>query len=100
METTYFKLMGQKTGDKLVLFAVVDKDFLGKIPSIFQAQCIKMPPTIYTGTYPTLKINTDTIEDVTEEFKGDGIAGILTEAAWYCKTTNEKDIFGIEIKPK
>lgn len=97
METTYFKLMGQKTAGKLVLFAVVDVDFLGEVPSIFQAQGMKIPPTIYSGTYPTIKINSDTIEDMTEEFKGDGIAGILTEALWYCKTTTEKDLLGIGI---
>lgn len=98
MENKYFKILGQKTSGKLVLVAVVDQDFFGDVPTIFEAQAIKLPETIYTGTYPTLKINSDTIKDVTERFKGHGISGILTENDWYCVTRQEKDLLGISIK--
>lgn len=97
MTTQYFKLIGQKTAGKLILVAVVDEDFLGEVPSIFEVQCINMPKTIYTGTYPTIKINSDTITDITKEKTGLGISGIITESDWYCKTTKGEDTFGISI---
>lgn len=98
MENIFFKLMGQKTSGKLVLIAVVKEDFFGEIPTIFECQAIKTPATIYSGIYPTLRINSDTIEDVTEKFKGFGIAGILTENNWYCAKREQEDLFNIQIK--
>lgn len=100
METLYFKAIVQKTAEgKSILVAVIPDDMLGNdLPSIFQVQMIRTPPTIYTGIYPTLRVNSDTIEDVTEEFKGHGIAGIITEALWYNKTTHSEDTFGISLK--
>ena len=97
METEYFKLIGQKTGDKLILIAVVSPDLFGNVPDIFELQAFKTPPTIYTGTYPTIRINTSTIKDITKEKKGNGIAGLITESDWYVKKTKEKDIFGISL---
>jgi hypothetical protein len=99
METTYFKMIGQKSVDgKMILVAVVPDDMLGDdLPSIFEVQAFKIPATIYTGTYPQIKINTDTIKDRTEDLAGSGINGILTEAEWYCRTNKEKDILGIKI---
>lgn len=99
METKYFKLFGQKTEGKLILVAVVDEDFLGKdIPNQFECQSMKLPATIYTGTYPTLKVNTDTIKDVGAEMKGMGIDGVITTMDWYCVTRTQMDTFGISTK--
>jgi len=100
MENIFFKMICQKAPDgKMVLVSVVDENFFGSgTPSIFELQAFKMPATIYTGTYPQLKINTDTIKDRTEELKGEGIAGILTSEQWYCVTKEEKDVLGISIR--
>jgi len=95
MDTAYFKMIGQKTCGKLVLIAVVDAESLGKVPDIFEVQCIKLPSTVYTGTYPTLKINTETIKDITEEKKGLGVDGLITASQWYYKEKKTKDVFGI-----
>ena len=57
-----------------------------------------MPATIYTGTFPQIKINTDTIVDKTEEFKGLGIVGIITEAEWYIKNDIKEDVMGISLE--
>ena len=97
METKYFKLIGQQTDGKLILVAVVDADFLGDVPQIFEVQCLKMPATIYTGTYPTIKVNSDTITDISKENTGKGIDGIITSSGWYCKTTKSQDPFNISI---
>lgn len=70
MQNTYFKLIGQKTAGKLVLIAVVDENLFGDVPSIFELQAIKLVPTIYSGTYPTIKLNMDTIKDVTKQLTG------------------------------
>lgn len=98
MKNTYFKLIGQKAPNgKMVLIAVVDENLLGEnLPAIFEVQAFKMAPTIYTGTYPQIKINSETIKN-REDLKGLGIAGILTEEPWYSKTIEQKDIFDINI---
>lgn len=99
METTYFKVFGQKSSNnKIILVAVVDDDFLGEeVPEQFELQGIKTPQTIYTGTYPTLRLNTSQIKDVHEQFRGSGISGVLTENDWYCVKRKDQDIFGISI---
>lgn len=99
MENVYFKMIGQKAPNgKMVLIAVVDDDIFGNVPSIFETQCLKLPATIYTGTYPQLKVNTDTIKDRTKELTGLGIDGIITNEEWYVKVTKEKDLLGILLK--
>jgi hypothetical protein len=55
-----------------------------------------MPQTIYTGTYPQIKLNTDTIENRID-LNGDGIAGILTEDNWYSKVVESEDLLGISL---
>jgi hypothetical protein len=99
MKDTYFKIIGQKAvNDKIILVAVVDENFLGEnLPSIFEVQAFKMAPTIYTETYPQIKINSETIKDRTDDLKGSGIGGIITEEMWYCKTIERKDIYSIGI---
>lgn len=99
MKNTYFKMIGQKSvNGKMILVAVVDENLLGEnLPSIFEVQAFKMAPTIYTGTYPQIKINLEMIKDRTEDLKGSGINGIITEEMWYCKTNEEKDVFGISL---
>jgi hypothetical protein len=100
MKTTYFKFIAQKTAEgKTILVAVIPDDMLGKnLPSIISGQAFLMPATIYTGTYPQIKINTDTIEDRTEELKGMGIAGIITEEMWYIKNDVKEDVMGISLE--
>lgn len=100
METTYFKFIAQKTAEgKAILVAVIPDDMLGNnLPLIISGQAFLMPATIYTGTYPQIKINTDTIEDRTEDLKGMGIAGIITEEMWYIKNDIKDDILGISLK--
>lgn len=100
MKTTYFKFIAQKTVEgKTILVAVIPDDMLGKdLPSIYEGQAFLMPATIYTGTYPQIKINTDTIIDKTEEFKGLGISGIITEAEWYIKNDVKQDVMGISLE--
>ena len=97
MKNTYFKLIGQKvvTG-KMILVAVVENDFInnGNVPKIFECQAIKEAPTIYTGIYPNIKINTSTIKDRTD-LAGNGINGILTSESWYCVDKEKEDILNI-----
>lgn len=100
METIYFKAIVQKSAEgKSILVAVIPDDMLGQnLPNIFEVQVFKMPATIYTGTYPQIKINTDTIKD-RPDLKGFGIAGIITESAWYNKIVKTEDNLGIGITP-
>lgn len=78
------------------MVAVIPNEMLGEnLPDIFEVQAFKMPATIYTGTYPQIKINPETIIDKTDEFKGLGISGILTSAEWYVSRKKEKDYIGV-----
>lgn len=97
MDQLYFKMVGQKTADgKIILVAVVPEEFIGQdVPEIFDVQCVAPPKTIYTGTYPTIKINTNTIKDNYEESKGVGIAGIVLRTRWYCSKEDIQDNLGI-----
>lgn len=99
MENTFFKMIGQKAvNGKMILVAVVDENLLGEnLPTIFEVQALKMAPTIYTGTYPQIKINSETIKDRTEDLAGSGINGIITEEMWYCQNKEEKDLYGISL---
>ena len=102
MKTTYFKFIAQKTAEgKTILVAVIPDDMLGKdLPTIIEGQAFLMPATIYTGTYPQIKINSDTILDRTEELKGLGISGIITSEQWYIKNDVKEDVMGISLEPK
>lgn len=99
MKNNFFKMIGQKSvNGKMILVAVVDDDMLGEnLPTIFEVQAYKMAANIYIGTYPQIKINTETIKDRTEELAGLGINGVITEEMWYCKSKDDKDVFGIGI---
>lgn len=99
MKTIYFKFIAQRTTeDKTILVAVIPDDMLGSdLPDIVEVQAFLMPATIYTGTYPQIKINTDTIVDRTEELKGMGIGGIITSEEWYIKNDIKEDVLGISI---
>ena len=104
MKETFFKLIGQKvTTGKMILVAVVENDFInnGDVPEIFECQSMKEAPTIYTGTYPSIKINTNTIKDRTD-LAGKGINGILTSEDWYCVDREKKDLLniGLSNRPK
>lgn len=98
MKEIYFKMVAMKTiGNKRVLIAAVDEDIFGKnLPDIFEVQAFKMPATIYTGTFPQIKINTDTVKDRTDLI-GAGVSGIVRGTDWYCKEVEKQDLLGIEI---
>lgn len=96
METIYFKLIAQKTTEThSILVAVVPNDMLGEnLPTICEFQAFKMSPTVFTGTYPQIKVNSDTMKD-RADLKGLGIAGILTKEEWYTKTESSDDLLEI-----
>ncbi|WP_060873817.1 hypothetical protein [Myroides odoratus] len=97
MKTTYFKTIVQKTTEThSVLVAVIPNEMLGDLPTICEMEAFKMPSTIYTGTYPQIKLNTDTIKE-REDLIGIGINNILMQPIWFTKTTEEKDLLGIKI---
>ncbi|MCT3673314.1 hypothetical protein HZQ94_08960 [Elizabethkingia anophelis] len=101
MNTTYFKTIVQKTTDThSILVAVIPNDMLGDdLPTIAEFQAFKMPSTIYTGTYPTIKINSDTMKD-RSDLIGMGIEGIIRGYnEWYTKTETDKDLLGISLTP-
>jgi len=86
MTNTYFKVFGQRAAahGKFILVMVLDEDCIApNLPEQFEMQAIKIPATIYTGTYPQIKLNTDTITP-TPEHKGAGINGVITSMDWYC----------------
>ena len=99
MKTTYFKTIIQKTtSEHSILIAVIPNDMLGiDLPSICEMETFMMPQTIYTGTYPQIKINTDTIKE-RKDLIGLGIAGIVREPTWFTKVKETEDLLGISIK--
>jgi hypothetical protein len=99
MKTTYFKFIAQKTDEgKTILVAVIPDDMLGKdLPTIIEGQAFLMPATIYTGTYPQIKINTDSIKDRTGDLCGLGIHGIIMREGWYIKNDIKEDVMGISL---
>lgn len=99
MKNEYFNVICQKASDgKMVMIAVVPEDLLGSdLPSIFQVQAVRTVPTIYTGTYPTIRIISDTIQDRTEDLKGQGVAGIVTGKNWYNTSQEDKNPYGINL---
>ena len=96
LKTVYFKMIAQKTTpDHTILVAVVPNDFLGdNVPDICEMEAFKSPPTIYSGTYPSIRINTDTI-NARPDLKGMGIAGIITSDGWAVKETESDDTMGV-----
>lgn len=98
MKNEYFNMICQKApGGKMVLMAVVPDDLLGEgLPPIFEVQAVKLVPTIYTGTYPTIKVISETIKE-RSDLKGAGVAGIATGENWYNTSKEDKDILGINL---
>lgn len=99
MKTTYLKFIAQKTTDNhTILVTVIPNEMLGKdLPNIYELQGFKMPSTIYTGTYPQLKLNTDTIQE-RDDLKGLGIEGILISEQFYCQEQISPDLMGISLE--
>jgi len=99
MKDTFFKMVGQKVGNgKMILVAVVNEDFMdcGEVPNIFEVQSFKQAPTIYSGTYPNIRVNLETLKD-RDDLKGKGISAILTSEQWYCNDREKEDIYGIAL---
>lgn len=101
MKTTYFKTIIQKSTDEhSILIAVIPNDMLGvNLPNICEIEAFMMPQTIYTGTYPQIKINTDTIKDRLD-LTGLGISGIAMEPTWFTKVKQTEDLLGISLTDK
>ena len=79
------------------MISVIPNNMLGiDLTEICEVECFMMPQTIYTGTYPQIKINTDTLKD-RKDLIGLGIGGIVTSHVWATNETNEKDILGISL---
>lgn len=97
MTNLFFKAIFQKTAEgKTIMVAVVPDDFICHgLPVIFEIQAVKVAPTIYTGTYPTIRLLPETIKDRTEDLKGLGIDGILTQPEWFNKVVATEDLLGI-----
>lgn len=98
MNNEYFNMICQKApGGKMVMIAVVPDDLLGEgLPPIFEVQAVKLIPTIYTGTYPTIKVISETIKD-RSDLKGKGVAGIVTGENWFNVSKEDKDVLGINL---
>jgi hypothetical protein len=99
MKNEYFNMICQKApGGKMIIMAVVPDNLLGEgLPPIFEVNAIRMVPTIYTGTYPTIKVLSGTIKDRTEDLKGMGVDGIVTGRNWFNASEEDKNIYGINI---
>lgn len=99
MKTTHIKFIAQQTTEEhTILVTVIPNDMLGKnLPNIYELDGFKMPATIYTGTYPQLKLNTDTIKE-RPDLKGLGIAGIITGENWYIQEESQTDYLGISLE--
>lgn len=89
----------QKTTEKhSILVAVIPNDMLGKMPhDISEMEVFMMPQTVFTGKYPQIKVNTDTVKP-RPDLIGMGIEGILKEPIWAIKEVTSKDYMGISLK--
>lgn len=98
MKNEYFNMICQKsTEGKMIIMAVVPDNLLGEgLPSIFEVQAVKLVPTIYTGTYPTIKVISETIKD-RSDLQGEGINGIASGENWYNVSKEDKNTYGINI---
>lgn len=98
MKNEYFNMIGQKThGRKMILMAVVPDDLFGvEVPNIFQVQAVRTVPTIYTGTYPTIRVVIDKLEE-RKDLTGEGVVGICTGENWYNVSQEDKNEYGINI---
>lgn len=96
MKNEYFNMIGQKApSGKMILMAVVPDDLFGiEVPNVFQVQAIRTVPNIYTGTYPTIRIVTDKLEE-RKDLTGKGIAGIVTGKNWYNVSQEDKNEYSI-----
>lgn len=100
MKNEYFNMICQKAPEgKMIIMAVVPDNLLGEgLPPIFEVQAVKLVPTIYTGTYPTIKVISETIKD-RSDLQGKGIEGIVTGKNWYNVSKEDKNTYGININP-
>lgn len=74
--------------------AVVPEDFFGKsIEGDVEVEAFKLPANIYNGTYPNIRINTDTLLE-TDKHKGFTPDSIFTEPNWAIIEKEEKNILG------
>ena len=95
MKNEYFNMICQKAPEgKMIIMAVVPDNLLGEgLPPIFEVQAV---PTIYTGTYPKIKVISETIKD-RSDLQGEGINGIVSGENWYNVSKEDKNTYGINI---
>lgn len=98
MKNEYFNMICQKsTEGKMIIMAVVPDNLLGEgLPPIFEVQAVKPVPTIYTGTYPKIKVISETIKD-RSDLQDEGINGIVSGENWYNVSKEDKNTYGINI---
>ena len=98
MKTEHFNMIYQKAPNgKMIMIAVVPEDIFGdNLPSIFQVHAIRTVPNIYTGTYPTIRLITETIKD-RSDLRGQGVEGIVTGENWYNADGEDKNEYGINL---
>ena len=99
LKYTYFKGVLQRNGDgKVVLMAVLPDDFLGKeLPTVSEIEACIQPKTIYTGTDPVIKVNPQTLKDISKQYKGHGLAMIATSVEWMLEVRVAPDQLGISL---
>lgn len=98
MKNEYFNMICQKAPEgKMIIMAVVPHNLLGEgLPPIFEVQAVKLVPTIYTGTYSTIRVISETIKD-RSDLQDEGINGIVTGENWYNVSKEDKNTYGINI---
>ena len=98
MKNEYFNMICQKAPEgKMIIMAVVPDNLLGEgLPPIFEVQAVKPVPTIYTGTYPKIKVISETIKD-RSDLQGEGINGLVSGENWYNVSKEDKNTYGINI---
>lgn len=99
MKNEFFNLIGQKSvNGKMILIAVVPDDLfgVGEMPNIFQCTCVRTVPNVFTGTYPTIRIFTETIKE-RKDLIGEGVAGIVTGENWFNESQEDKNEYGINL---
>lgn len=102
LKTTKFQAFGQKVAgvdNKVILCIVLPTDSLNEnLPDLFTFEGFLMPQTIYTGTYPQIKMNMDSVV-ARNDLSGVGIAGIITnEGVFAVEAETKPDLLGISIK--
>ena len=93
----------RKFGDHAVVITITDwkqfEDLMEKAdegndsPDFMMAGTISK--SIYSNMFPSMNINTEVAEDITESTKGAGLGGILTSPIWSYRTVKDPLLGGM-----